>query len=90
MIEKWKCNDTQVDCVKWTGENIDEVRAFLGSKPFDGRLYEMKEQRTIRVLVRGPSASYVQEGDWFVRTPDGEVHIAPAAKFEGAFVRVAE
>lgn len=35
MIEKFRAKPIEIEAVKWTGENLEEIRDFVGREPGD-------------------------------------------------------
>ena len=80
MIEQYRARPVEVEAVTWTGENLDEVAAFLGDAYAGVR---RNEHRVQMLLLRTPdnpvTPVHIPPGWKVVRGQGGPVAWAPGA-----------
>ncbi len=79
---KAKFSGEVIECVRWSGANVQEVVAFLGNTPNSVR-------RGGQVKVGPSGSSFVAEpGDWILRYPSGLVSSTKPKVFEATCVPI--
>lgn len=64
MVKKYiEAVSPAIEAIQWTGENLDEVKAFIGENGAPDA-----SGQTI-LLMNSYGGSVVQEGDWIIRDP---------------------
>jgi hypothetical protein len=83
-VERYRKKPIVVEAVQWTGENIDEITAFLGedfvSHHDRGDVFVCTKEDVI-----GGGIGY-----WFIRGVEGEHYPCAPAIFEATYERVEE
>lgn len=62
-MPRFRKKPIEIEAVQWTGENVDEVREFLGFMDRDGA-------NAIRITTTHGDTAFVRPGDWII--PDSK------------------
>lgn len=73
---RFRKKSVEVEAVQWTGENLGEIRSFIG-------LQTISRGKLTGALFYGHQ--FAAEGDWLVREPDGAVEAYSPEKFEATY-----
>lgn len=88
MIKKYR---RIVEAVKFTGNNVSEIKAFIGIKKIS--VYKDKDKIKIPVRIPGSSgigAFIVRIGDYVIKANNGTIHTFTGDFFEREFEEVRE
>jgi len=83
MTHTYQYKTDTVEAIKWTGKNIDGVKAFLGDIQV---VRGVKGKNTLKILHNG--FSYVDAQEWIIRHQDGEITTDHNSHFIRTFEKV--
>ena len=76
---KYKSKPKVIEAVKWTGENLDQLRAFV---PEEFRHNKVNQPLGI-ITINGPVT--VHEGEYIIKGIEGEFYPCKAEIFEATY-----
>lgn len=88
---KYRKKSIEIEAVKWTGKNRDEIRAFCPHDAFFTSTMQDAEGHTTAwtLLINSfVGMTYAETGDYVVKDIDGKFYLCDANIFEEAYERV--
>lgn len=86
-MPRFRARDPKVDAIQWTGDNFDDVAAFMGAGPSGGleisRRMAAADGRLRIITTAGAAAA--DTGEWIIRDREGTLSTLPPLVFDARY-----